>query len=744
MSKIGRNDPCHCGSGRKYKHCCVAVGEAAAGVAIPGASSRQGNDRRATAKALSPEDSAALIEAGLAQHQCGQLRAAETLYRRALDLAPDHPDGLHLLGMVAHQTGHHPAALELIDKAILRRPGAADFYNSRGLVARALGRAPAAEDDFRAALGLRPDFAEAHANLGDSLRWCGRLDEAEQSLARALALQPQFADAHHSLGLVFRDQGRLPQALASVRAALALRPDWAQAHSNLGNLYKDSGALEAALASYRTALRLDPTLAGTRVNVGNALRDLGHFEEAIASYREALKADPDLVAAHSGLLLALLYDDPGTPGTHAQATRQFAVSAERHRARAAQSPAADIPSAAGFSDRDRDPRRRLRVGYVSADFRRHSVAHFIEPVLAQHDRAAVEVYAYCNHARHDRVTRRIATLVDHWRDCAEWSDPALEACIRSDRIDILVDLAGHTGHHRLLVFARKPAPVQLSWIGYPASTGLAAIDYFITDAQLCPGAAAQEDYAEQLYRLPRVFSCYRADDAPAMDAPDTAALTAPASVAEDRARAQQAQLGRAAPLVLGSFNHSAKLSRAVVRVWSQLLHRLPEALLFLKSSALSDSAARSVLRSRFAEHGINASRLEMRGHAADPVDHLSAYRAVDIALDTFPYCGVTTTCEALWMGTPVVTLAGERPVARSGVSLLCAVGHPEWIARDEDEYLEKVAALAADPAARERLRRALRVQLQTSPLMDEAGMARDIEHAYREIWQRWCAGGAGA
>jgi predicted O-linked N-acetylglucosamine transferase (SPINDLY family) len=314
-------------------------------------------------------------------------------------------------------------------------------------------------------------------------------------------------------------------------------------------------------------------------------------------------------------------------------------------------------------------------------------------------------------------------VADHWLDCAALSDQQLADRIRADGIDLLVDLSGHTAGNRLLRFARKPAPVQLSWIGYPVATGLRQIDYWLTDQRASPPDAESVSLAgddtELLYRLPGIFCCYR----PPNGAPYP-----------ERAGAPDARA-----VTLGSFNNAAKISDSVVRLWSRLLLAQPSFRLLLKDASYADAGACGRMIARFGAHGVDQERLMLLARVPSDAGHLGLYRRVDIALDTFPYCGVTTTCEALWMGVPVVSLAGRTFVSRMGLTLLSAVGHPEWVAMREGDYIGNVLALAADPAQRGALRLGLRAQMQASPLMDEVGFTRELETAYRAMWRRWCS-----
>ena len=604
----------------------------------------------------------------LGHHQAGRLAEAEQLYTRILAAAPGHADCRHFLGVLALQTGRTELAVRLIGDAL-----AAD------------GRDPA-----------------RHNTLGNALHGLGRLDEAAASYRLALALKPDYAGARYNLANVLQARGRPEEALEHFEQALALEPGRAELHNNLGVALLELGRFTEAVARFERALALAPDHAEACNNLGKGCQELGRMAEAVAHYRRALALRPDYAEAHSNLLMTLAYL-PDCP-----AGQLLAEHREYGRRRLHPAPPHANPH---------DPERRLRVGYVSGDFRHHVVGFFIEPVLAAHDPAAVSVHCYSETQRPDAVTARLKGLAEGWRDTAGLGDEAMAAQLRADGIDILVDLAGHSAFNRLPVFARKPAPVQVTYLGYPGTTGVAAIDYRLVDPVSDPEGVADAQASEALVRLTDGFLCYRP----------------PPGASPEPARSP-------GPLTFGSFNNLNKLSPPVLALWAALLRRLPEARLLLKSRQLADPLVARALRAVFETHGVAGERLELRAWTAGPEAHLESYRRLDVALDPLPYTGTTTSCEALWMGVPVVTLAGDRHAARMGASLLTRLGLGDLIAADEAEYLELAAALAADAPRRARLRAELRPRMAASPLCDAPALARRLETAYRVMWRRWCAG----
>lgn len=583
-----------------------------------------------------------------------------------------------------------------------RQPAAALLQ--RGAVAHRARRLAEAEGLYRQALAAEPGHPDALYLLGMLLSETGRLPAACATLREAAAAAPARAPPHAGLGAALLRAGDLPGAVRSCARALELEPAQPEVLSNLGHALTRLGLLSDALEVLRRARELAPRSAEAAANQGNALKEAGRIEEAVEAYRAALALDPGLATAGSNLLLALCYSTGLSPAALLAEHRAWELSHGTPRT-------GTLPPAAP----DDTPGRRLRVGYVSPDLRLHSVAFFVEPLLAAHDRSRFEVFCYADVARPDAVTARLSTLVGQgWRDACALGDEALAHKVRADRIDLLVDLAGHTAHHRLGVFARRPAPVQLTWLGYPATTGLRAMDFRLVDAWSDP-PGSEDACAERLLRVEGGFLCYRPPD----DAPEVA----------------PAPCGAAGPVTIGSFNQLAKHGPETVALWARVLAAVPGSRLLLKARGLGDAGVRAGLAARFAACGVDPSRLEALDALPDQRAHLAAYGRVDLALDTVPYNGTTTTCEALWMGVPVVAVAGDRHAARVGQSLLRAAGLAELVAGTEEEFVAKAAALAADRPRLAALRAGLRGRLRASRLTDGAAFAAAFERALLAAWE---------
>ena len=639
----------------------------------------------------------------------GKLDEAIECYQKALDLRPDFAGVHNNLGNVFKDQGRLDEAIECYQKELRLRPDFADAHNNLGMMLKDQGRLDEAIECYQKALDLKPDFAGAHYNLGNVLADQGRLDEAIECYQKALRLKPDFADAHNNLGNVLKDQGRRDEAMKCYQKALRLKPDFADAHNNLGNVLADGGRPDEAIQCLQKALRLKPDFAGAYNNFGSVLGDQGRLDEAIQCYRKALQLEPDSPSVHSNFLLTLHYHD--------QVDRVQLFS--EHLAWAAKH-ASPFVTAIQSHLNDRAPARRLRVGYVSPDFRGHSVAYFIEAVIASHDCTAIETICYSDVVQPDSVTNRLKGLASCWWDIVGMSDEQVADTVRNDQIDILVDLSGHTARNRMLLFARKPAPIQVTYLGYPNTTGLSTIDYRITDSLTDPRGKADHLCVEELFRLPDSFLCYK----PPEKTPSVTKIPAQET----------------GSITFGSFNHRAKITPEVVKLWSRILTLVGNARLILKSKSLSAATTQELLRRMFIQNGISPERIEFVSHIPSQFEHLKLYNSVDIALDTFPYNGTTTTCEAMWMGVPVIALAGETHASRVGVSLLSNVGLPDLIAKYTEEYVEKAVQLAGDLERLQALRANLRSMMVRSPLMDARGFTRSLEEAYRQMWRRWCHG----
>lgn len=536
--------------------------------------------------------------------------------------------------------------------------------------------------------------------LQETAKWA----EAEVVLRGLLHANPDHAKATLDLGTCLRHLGRVDEAIDCFERAAILDESMADAHLNRANFALQRGEIDAALHLYDRVLEISPLETGVLAKRAELLMVVGRPEEGVASLRRAIETDPAQSQLHSTLLLWLNLV-PGTPrDALLQEHRDWA---ERH--------AESLGSERRTYPNQADPMRRLRIGYVSPYLYRQPVGYFMEPILRCHDLAQFDVFVYSDTAYQDDATARMRLLNLHWCESAQWDDARLEQAIIEDSIDILIDLTGHNAGGRLQMFARKPAPVQISYLGYLSTTGLTAMNYRMTDTLADP-PGTERYYSERLLRLPGAQWCYQPDP-----------MTPAVSVLPALARGY---------VTFGSFHSSAKLNPSLFSTWAALLQKLPQACLLVVG--VPNGSAVERLHQAFGTHGIARARvrtLPLQGYE----DYLRLYGEVDIVLDSFPYNGATTTCEALWMGVPVVTLAGDAGATRSGISLLHGAGLPQLAAKTADEYVQIACTLAADLELLARLRSGLRERLRQSPIMDAAGFTRGIETAYRSVWCEWCA-----
>jgi protein O-GlcNAc transferase len=644
---------------------------------------------------LEPKHVEALHLSGLILCGGGDSEKGLKLIRRAIAFQPRYPAALNNLGNILKDLGRHDEALACYDKALGFEPDLPEALFNSGNALGELGRMQEALDRYDRALMLRPAYAEALANRGNALGALGRLEAALESFDRALAAEPDFAAAHYNRANTLAALGRNAEALPGYDRALALEPAYGAALNNRGIALQSARRYDEALASYRQALDLRPDDAEALNNLGNLRHEQGRVAEAAAAYEQAVRLRPDLPAPVGNLLMLLNYRDDKSPDEVLAAHRRLSPHAVPSKPFASRAPG------------------RLRIGYVSSDFRTHAVACFFEPLLASHDRGEVEVFCYSNLRQPDATTERLRALAEHWVPIDRLTDAEAAARIRADGIDVLVDLGGHSGNSRLWLFAHRSAPAQVTWLGYPNTTGLATVDYRLTDAIADPAGVTDPFHSEKLVRLDGGFLCYR----PPAEAPPVG--PAPSL--------------KHGFVTFGSFNHPAKLSDATVRAWAELLARVPDSRLLLKYKIFDDATTRTHYQDRFVAAGLDLGRLDLLGFIDDPRGHLAAYDRIDLALDPFPYNGTTTTCEALWMGVPVVSLAGDRHAGRVGASLLHRVGLDALVAEDVAGYVTVAAGLAADSATLSALRASLRGRLETSPLLDGPGFARTIEAAFRTL-----------
>ena len=618
---------------------------------------------------------------------------------------PEHWAGWKMLGVVYNRVGQNGDAIGPMQKATALQPNDAEAHNNLAIALDAVGRLDEAAASYQRVIRINPDHAKANGNLGLALYRLGRLGEAEVAYRRTLEIDPEAAMVHWALGVILHKEGRLDEAVTSYRRAIQAKPDMVEAHNNLGAALRDIGLLVEAEASSRRALRLRPGYADAHNNLGIVLYDGGHLDEAAECYRRALQIDPDAAETHSNLLFCLSND------THVDAQTLYSEHL-------------------GFGDHfeapfrgrppqhanPRDAERGLRIGFVSGDLRNHAVASFVEPMLVYLSGfPQLSLYAYSNLTAEDEVSGRLRKYFAHWIPVAALSDQALDQRIREDGIDILFDLSGHSAKSRLAVFARKPAPIQVSWIGYPGTTGLRAMDYYLADKFFLPEERFAWQFTEKLVYLPTTVPFV-----PAEVSPDVNPLPA---------------LSRGF-VTFGSFNRPSKIGRDQVALWSRLLGALPDSRMLICAMPLDDNHETMV--QWFTDEGIERGRLDFHKRCnLEP--YLALHQQVDICLDTFPYTGGTTINHALWMGVPTLTMVGDTPASWSGARLMSFACLEEFIAENADDFVAKGLDQARHIARLAEIRAGLRDRFNNSPLGQPALVADAFQRAMRIMWQRWCA-----
>ena len=657
------------------------------------------------ALALAPQSASALYYGGNVRMDAGRWEEAVACYRKALALKPDFPDAFINLGIAQHCCGRLDEALASYRQALSLDPGIADAHFNLGNAHIERGEADQARACYETALQLAPDFAAAAANLGNVMLRQGRPQEAVALFHRALALEPGMSETLNSLGMALHRAGQFAAAKAALTRCLALTPGNTAALALLADTHRNLNELDAARAAYEAVLARDPAASEAHNGLANVLRNQGQHESAITHYEAAIRTDAHPLVAFQNLLFCMMCMGSYSARDVYQKHREFAQRFERPL----------LPLRRPHANRA-DPDRRLRIGYVSPDFRANVVAHYMEPILRSHDREAFEVHCFSMGAMRDALTDRVASLVERWHDVHGLSDDDIAERIRSHGIDILVDLCGHGPGNRILVFARKPAPVQVNYLDYSATTGLESIDYRLTTEYCDPTGSAEPYYSEKLYRLPRTFWTYN---------PSVSLAGSPPPMKSH------------GYITFGSFNLYYRVTREVREVWARLLQRVPGSRLLIVGVA--QGSTQEALLETFSRAGVGTERISVHD-VVSYEKYNELIRTVDIALAPFPYNGATTMLDCLWNGVPVIAKQGhETFYSRMGCSLLDELGLSQLIGSDADDYIRTAATLASNASDLEKLRAGLRQKLEQSAMRDFRGFTRALESAYRAMWKQWCA-----
>jgi len=641
----------------------------------------------------------------------GDLPAAETQYRAAVDLEPNDREALAgLVGVLFDQKKNGeagPAARMALSRGVT---DSETLYNGALAFMRS-NRKPEAQRLLAELVKIDPNHAGAFVDLGNMATKQGDKKAAERFYREALRADPDRAGAMNNLGTILVDFGKLREAKTLIERSIELSPNDYKMHVNHGRFLHKTQQLQKARAAYEKAIEINPSSFAAHSNLAGVFKDLSLFPLSYATYEKAIELAPAAFFVRSNYIFTACHD----PTISNQETLEMSLDFAK-AVRAAAKPYTHAPP--------ESPRKGpLKVGFVSGDFREHAVAFFLEAFLSKIDQSRVELHAYASQTSHDAFTERLSKIFTGWRKVSPLSDAQLAKRIHDDGIDVLFDLSGHTGGNRLPMFAFKPAPVQATWLGLEATTGMSEIDYIMTDAWSMP-ESEESLFAETPWRMPDVRQCFTPPD---IDVP-----VAPLPVLE------------AGHVTFGSFNKYTKVNEQTVRIWSGVLKAVPDSRLLLKAKSLADPPSRKKLYDAFAENGIEAERLDFRGPTPSRAKHLATYGEIDIALDPAPYPGITTTLEALWMGAPVLALRGSRFLERASDSILSAAGLADWVAEDEDAYVRIARERAEDIQSLARLRGEIRDKVAASPLCDADAFARKFEDAVESMYARFVGESGGA
>jgi predicted O-linked N-acetylglucosamine transferase (SPINDLY family) len=639
--------------------------------------------------------SAEILQQALSFQKSGDYASAEILYRK-LFKNNDNADAANLLGCLLMNRGNYQGAEEYIKKAIKIKPDVYFFYYHLGLVYSRQNFWNEAIKAFQKALSYNPQHADSLNNLGVALNSIGSFEPAIIILKKALAIQPDHSESLNNIAIAYSMKGDNNKALNYYLKAIERFPEKPECHKNIAGIYRKLHLLKRAEHHLQLALRYSPNYIQALNDYGVILKDQGKNLKAYEAFCKIVELDDDFIEAQSNRLYMLHYLPQQSPESIFNEHTEFGKRITCRN------------SSLQFANRSKN--NRIRIGYVSPDFRNHSVSFFIKPILQNHDPTFFEIFCYANVARPDQVTFSLKSLNVHWRNIYGISNEHVAKQIENDRIDILVDLAGHSSRNRLMVFAQKPAPIQVTYLGYPNTTGIPTIDYRITDSTTDP-KKNEHLYTEKLIYIDPCFLCY----SPQEDVP----------LSHLKASCQN--------IIFGSFNNIGKLNDDVVQVWSKILKNLPGSIIMLKSAGFTDKDTQHLWRKKFNNLGINDHQVLFSGYIPDIKKHLSVCHNVDIALDTFPYNGTTTTFETLWLGIPVITLSGNSHVSRVGHSILKSIGLEELVAHSKDEYVNKVIQLASNKFLLKMFRKQLRNLMKQSVLTDGKTFTRQIEYKFQKM-----------
>ncbi len=648
---------------------------------------------------LEPDNSEIHNNLGISFHKLSRLEDAEKSFKQAIRLKPDLIEAYNNLGVTLQELGKLDEAEKSYKQAILLQPNNAKAYKNLGFTLRKLGRLVEAEKSYQQAIKFKPDLFAAQDELGLIYQELGKLVEAEKSFKQAIRLNPNYAKAHNNLGITLQELGKLEEAEESIKKAIELKPDSSEPYNNLGVIYQELGKLDDAEKNYKHSINLNPNSAETYSNLGVSLQELGKFEEAKNSYQQAIKLKPNYIKALSNLLFlysGFNYD----PSIYLQEANKYNEILEK---------SVKFKFSSWLCKEEPE---KLRVGFISGDLRNHPVGYFLENFLNKITKSNLELYAYPTQFKSDDLTLRIKPFFSAWKSLIGVSNEAAAKLIHSDAIHILIDLSGHTSNNRLPIFSWKAAPIQISWLGYFASTGVSEIDYILGDPFVTP-YEDKSHFIEKIWQLPETYLCFTE--------PNVKVDVGPLPALSNNY------------ITFGCFSKIARITDNVISTWSKILLATPSSKLFLKDSSFSKESIKEIVYKRFSLVGIDKERLILEDKSPRE-QYLKTYNRVDIALSPFPYGSVTTSVEGLWMGVPIIVMQGSYFNSRLGESITNNTNLSEWIASNEDDYISKATKFNNKLEDLAQLRSSLRNQVVSSPLFNSERFCNNFEVALRNIW----------
>jgi len=644
-----------------------------------------------------------IFDSAVQNHKKSNFKTAENFYNRILKINPNHFETIFLLGTLFIQTKNYDRAVKFLMQGTIIQPNHEKSYSNLGIAYKELGEFQKAVNSLNKAIEIKPNYADAHNNLGTILKELGKKKEALKSYEKAIQISPNHVDSHNNLGVIFKEFGEFKKAKSCYEKAIKIRPDYIDAYYNLGNLLEELDKHQEAIINYEKAIKINPNFASAHYNLGNVLRILGEFQKAINSYQKAINSNYNYNKAYNNILFTLLYLEKVDPKYYLSKAKEFRLSLKSIDDHLLTRYQYDIKP------------KKLKIGFVSGNFRQHPVGFFLLDTLNKLKNKDLDLIAYSNSEIKDSFSLKLKSHFNKWQEISNQNNYEVINQIRKDGIHILIDLSGHSEHNRLPIFINRPAPIQVSWIGYPHSTGIPEIDYLIGDSFVTP-LNENKQFTEKIFRLPNMWVCF--------------------SVPEFQIDITELPAIKNKYITFGSFNNLSKINNKVIFLWSKILKSIPKSKIFLKTKQLKNLYLKDKIISEFKKNDIDLNSIILE-EASSRRQLLNSYNNIDIALDPFPYSGGVTSLEAIWMGVPVLTKKGSRFVSHTTESINYNSGMKDWVAVDENEYLKKAIQFSNDLDHLKSIKKNLRQKALGSPLFNSSLFANQLSDAFWKMWKNF-------